>query len=89
VVEIVAIAAASVIGMTAVCCGAFYLVWRIVESKDRQLDAFADRVQAPAAATVAAFRRQAPPERPEPEPDEFPELPPTDPDLEIQSLLEE
>lgn len=87
--DLLLITAAFVIGMVVVSCGAFYLVWRIVESKDRQLDAFADRVQAPAAATVAAFRRQAPPERPEPEPDEFPELPPTDPDLEIQSLLEE
>lgn len=87
--ELVLIAAACVIGMTAVCCGAFYLVWRVVESKDRQLDVFADRVQAPAAAAVAAFRRQVPHDRPEPAPDEFPELSPTDPDLEIQSLLEE
>lgn len=86
--DIMLIAAACVVGMTAVCCGAFYLVWRIVESKDRQLDAFADRVQAPAASSIAAYRRQVPPEPTEPDVD-FPELPPTDPDLEIQSLLEE
>ena len=90
-IEVLVIAAAAIVGMVITCCGAFYLVWRIVERKDRQLDAFADRVQAPAAAAVAAHRQHAAPGRATEslDEDDFPVLSATDPDLILSKIMEQ
>lgn len=86
--EILVIAVASVLGMVAVCCGAFYLVWRIVERDHAERHGLLDRVQAPAAAVVSAYRSRTS-DRPEPsEDDQFPVLPTTDPDLQLSELME-
>ena len=87
--ELVLVAVVIVAGFTVTACVLANFFWKYAQAKDRQLDAFADRVQAPAAAIAAAHRRQIPlAKRPEPDEDDFPVLPSTDHDLVISELME-
>lgn len=58
-----ALAAVIVVGFPLIAGGCFLLVWRLCELHAEQLSEFADRVQAPEAAHVAAYEQFMPRER--------------------------
>ncbi len=86
--ELVVVACVAVIAIAVIFAAAAFLVWKISELHDARLNNFADRLQAPEAAHIAAFEAALPARR-EQSASSYVDFPVLDEDFVLADIIEE